>query len=252
MSDIPIRRAISLPEWIAKIPIISKCAFVSRHCTMSNLFSSPDPDLSALLYAIQTNNLDKVTAILDASTDPCKLIRGKHGNTLGLTMLSYAAYVNVEPEILHKMIDVCPDALGDRDSGGLTPLHRALVNMYEYDTILHMLVKDPTYPEVLKKSGMIQTPLDVLRYTPKDYRESISPLLDEAGSKIVREARNFERRKHALYAYAMHEAAIVSKADWRKRQAELAEEKKTKKGSGTRRRSRMSFTRKRRSLNKKK
>jgi hypothetical protein len=238
MSDIPIRRAISLPEWIAKIPIISKCAFVSRYYTMSNLFSGP---LGSLLYALQTNNLDKVTAILKESTDPCKLIRGKHGNTLGLTMLTYAAYIDVKPEILHKMIDVCPDALVDRDPGGLTPLHRALSRMYSYDTILHMLLKDPTYPKVLEKSEMAQTPLDVLRYTPKEYRERISPLVDisKTGSEIVREAREraFERRKHALRAYAMHEAAIVNR---------------TTKGSGTRRRSRMSFTRKRRSLNKKK
>ena len=232
-----------MPEWIAKIPIISKCAFVSRHCTMSNLFSSPDPDLSALLYAIYANKLEDVSRILAASTDPCKLIRGKHGNTLGLTMLTHAAYLDVKPEILHKMIDVCPDALVDRDPGGLTPLHRALSRMYSYDTILHMLVKDPTYPEVLKKSGMAQTPLDFLRYTPKEYRERISPLLDmrTSGSEIERATRElaFKRRRPALSAYAKHEAAIVARAN-------------AKKGSGTRRRSRMSFTRKRRSLNKKK
>jgi hypothetical protein len=217
---------------------------------MSNLFNGK---LAALSYALYENKLDKVTAILDASTDPCGLIRGKHGMVAGLNTLSYAASVHVKPEVLHKMIDVCPDALGDRGLDGLTPLHRALFKKYPYDTILHMLVKDPTYPKVLEKSKeypMAPTPLELLnRYTPKDYQERIRPLLDEAGSKIVREARNFERRKHALYAYAMHEAAIVSRADWRKRQAE---EKKTKKGSGTRRRSRMSFTRKRRSLNKKK
>lgn len=225
---------------------------------MSNLFSSPDPDFSALLYAVRANNLKEVSRILAASTDPCALILRKHRNTLDLNMLTYAAYINVNPEILRKMIDVCPAALGDRDPGGSTPLHQALFKKpfqkpYSYGMIRHMLVKDPTYPKVLEKSDkypMAPTPLDVLRYTPPEYREPISPLLDfsKSGPDILKD-RAFDRRIHALYAYAMQRAADRSKEYWRDRLAELAAEKK---GSGTRRRSRMSFTRKRRSLNKKK
>jgi len=221
---------------------------------MSNLYSSPDPYFFALLYAVQAKKLDKVTAILDASTNPCELIKGENGNTLNRTMLTYAASINVDPEILHKMIDVCPAALGVRDSAGLTPLHWALFNEYEYDTILHMLVKDPTYPKVLEKNTVYPTaptPLDFLsrnytKYNVKD-KERIRLLVDVTTSvpEIVRvmSERASKRREPAFLAW---EAARRH----RRRPPVGGEGRAT--APRPRRRSRMSFTRKRRSLNKKK